>query len=116
MLKENRKRLAWQLGLLIFFWGIYVFTFTVQMYNLPAPDPNPVTAYWDSVYQPNPYTYYPLEYNPFNDRMTLIESCAIWIMLFYGFLRIYNIFRIIRDDDNESPWAFWFERMEELHE
>jgi hypothetical protein len=115
MLKENRRRLTWQLGLLVFFWGVYAFTFTAQMYNLPPTDPNPVTAYYNEVYKPDPYTYYPFEYNPFNDRMTLIESFIIWVFMFYGCLRMYNIFRIIRDDDNESPWAFFWEMCETIN-
>lgn len=74
MLKENRRRLEWQLGLLILFWGLYCFTLVVQMYHLPKPDLDPLKAYYDAKFAPNPYSFYPWEYNPFNNRMTLVES------------------------------------------
>jgi len=60
-------------------------------------------------FKPDPWTYYPWEYNPFNDRMTLIEACAIYICLFYGLLRIFNIFRIIGEDDDECRWENFFD-------
>lgn len=110
--KENERRVTWQLFFLLIFWGIYVFTFIVQTNNLPPPDPDPVVQMWKDQNKPDPYTYYPLEYNPFNDRMTLIEACAIWICMFYGLLRIYNIFRIFSEDEQETRWENFFELCE----
>jgi len=94
---DDEKTITFQLFLLIILWGLATSTFLIQMYNLPPPNPNPVIQkFTDINCKPNPYTYYPLEYNPFNDRMTLIESCVIWIGWFYGLLRILNIFRVIK--------------------
>lgn len=108
MLKENRRRLAWQLGFAVVFFSASSFTFIVQSYNLPPPDPNPVTAMMNEKFKPDPWTYHPMEYNPFNNRETLVEACVIWIGFFYGFIRFFNIFRIIRDDEKASDWEhFW---------
>jgi hypothetical protein len=108
MTPENQHRLAWQLFFLIIFWGLYSFTAVVQYSNLPLSDPDPLIQMYKDMNKPDPYTYYPLEYNPYNDRMTLIEACAIYISLFYGLLRIMNIFRIIGEDEIETRWSnFW---------
>lgn len=105
---ENERRMAWQLGLLIVFWGMMSFTSVIQFRNLPPSDPNPTIAMWNEKFKPDPYTYYPLEYNPFNDRMTLIESMVIYVGLLYGIFRIFNIFRIMGEDEQENKWrCFW---------
>lgn len=102
MREINSRRFTFQLFLLLIFWSIYVFTFTVQMYNLPTAQPGV------NIPQPDPWTFHPWEYNPFNDRMTLIESWAIWLGAFYGMLRIFNILRIISEDEEETRWEkFW---------
>lgn len=108
MRPENEHRLSWQLGLLLMFWCASNFTLIVQYNHLP-PEPTDIveqmTMKWNT---PDPWTYYPLEYNPWNDRMTLIESVVIWLGMFYGLLRLINIMRIIGDDDKETAWErFW---------
>jgi len=108
MRPENERRLSWQMGFLLFFWGIAIFTFITQMFHLPPAPLDLIEKLTLEMFPPNPYTYYPLEYNPFNSRMTLVESCVIWIFFFYGNLRLYNIFRIFSEDDKDCLWEnFW---------
>ena len=109
MNSENDRRFAWQLALLIVFWGAASFTFVVQEFHLPPP-PSDLTARisqqrWG---QPDPYTFHPWEYNPFNDRETLVEALVIYLGFMYGLFRIINLLRICREDDQESLWNdFW---------
>lgn len=104
LLDENEKRFTFQLILLTVLWGAATWTFLIQMYNLPSV---PLLNY-----TPDPYTYYPFEFNPFNNRMTLIESIVIWLGWFYGLLRIFNILRIIGEDDTASEWGCFWEMTE----
>lgn len=112
MRDENQKRFTLQLFLLLIFWGIATFTLITQTTNLPPEPLDIMEKISIELYRPDPYTYYPLEYNPFNDRMTLIEACAIWILFFYGNLRMLNIFRIIGEDDKETSWEHFWEHAE----
>ena len=104
MMEENEHRMTIQLLLLLLFWGPAVFTFITQMYHLPSELNTTIIR--------DPYTYFPLEYNPYNMRMTLIESCIIWLGFFYGLLRIFNIFRIIVEDEEENKWIYFWDRLE----
>jgi len=106
---ENERRLAWQLGFLIVFWSVASFTFVVQEYHLPAPVGDLATRMamerWG---RPDPWRFHPYEYDPYNDRETLIEACVIWIGYMYGMFRLINIYRIFREDDQEALWNdFW---------
>jgi hypothetical protein len=91
------------------FWGAANFTFIIQEQHLP-PEPADLAekicmARWG---KPDPWTYHPWEYNPFNNRETLIEALVIYLGWFYGLLRLLNMSRIIHDDDVEEAWSgFW---------
>lgn len=111
--EENEKRFNFQLFLLLVFWTIAIYTFLPQMYNLPRDEDLTFEEKMNIRLNPtDPYTYYPLEYNPLNERMTLIESMAIWMGFFYGMLRIYNIMRIISEDDEEGQWTYFWDTVE----
>ena len=109
--RENEKRMTFQMLLLLILWGMAIFTFMVQMCNLPQP--GDFTQQLNEELNPSdPYTHYPLEYNPYNDRMTLLESCIIWMGFFYGMLRIFNIMRIIIEDEEEGKWFYFWNNLE----
>lgn len=114
MRPENERRLTFQLVFLLIFWGAASFTMVVQEQHLPMEPTDIVEKMALRWNKPDPYTYYPLEYNPFNDRETLIEACIIWIGMFYGLLRLTNIMRIIGEDDRETAWETFWERVENL--
>jgi len=114
MRPENEHRLTVQLFFLLVFWGAATFTMVVQETHLPPQPLDFIERYNLEHFKPDPYTYYPLEYNPFNDRETLIEAVIIWLGFFYGFLRITNILRIIGDDDRETVWETFWDRVENL--
>lgn len=106
--EENARRFTWQLGLLIVFWGASFFTMIMQEQHLPAAPLNPIEAWSVSHFHPDPWTFHPWEYNPWNERETLVEALVIWLGLLYGLFRLINLWRIIRDDDQEERWnAFW---------
>jgi len=105
---ENSRRFAWQLGLLIMFWGASNFTMIVQYNHLPPTPLDIVEAMRLELFKPDPWTFHPWEYNPFNDRMTLVEALVIWLGLMYGLFRLINIVRIVHDDEREEQWSdFW---------
>jgi hypothetical protein len=100
--------MAWQLGMLIVFWGVSSFTLVVQENHLPPASLNPIEQISQDRFRPDPWTYYPLEYNPWNQRETLIEAIVIYLGLLYGIFRLINIMRIIGEDDREALWSdFW---------
>jgi len=98
--------------LLLLFWGIATFTFLTQMYHLPPEPLDLIEKISAEMFKPDPYTFHPLEYNPYNDRMTLIEGIAIWMGFFYGMLRMYNIMRITIEDEEEGRWTYFWSRLE----
>jgi hypothetical protein len=106
---ENSRRFAWQLGFLIVFWTASNFTMIIQYTHLP-PEPLDIAKKmalerWG---KPDPWTFHPWEYNPWNERETLVEALVIWLGLLYGLFRLINLWRIIRDDDQEEQWnEFW---------
>jgi hypothetical protein len=108
MSPENEHRFSWQLGLLIVFWGASFFTMVVQESHLPPAPLDPIEVWSLSHFRPDPWTFHPWEYNPFNQRETLVEALVIWLGLLYGLFRLINLWRIIRDDDQEEQWnEFW---------
>lgn len=106
---ENGRRFAWQLALLIVFWVSASFTLIVQESHLPPEPTDTIEKISEALYgQPDPYTYYPWEYNPFNTRETLVEVLVIYLGMMYGMFRIINLMRICREDDQENLWNdFW---------
>lgn len=105
---ENERRFTWQLFFLLVFWGASIFTLIVQEYHLP-PAPLDLLEKWRLArFPPNPWTFHPWEYDPFNARETLVEALVIYLGLMYGVFRLINIWRILRDDERESRWNdFW---------
>jgi len=102
-----------QMFLLILLWGLATFTFIAQMYHLPNEANMTIEEKISlNLYKPDPYTFHPMEYNPYNDRMTLLESCIIWMGFFYGCLRMYNIMRIIIEDEEEGRWTYFWDTVE----
>jgi hypothetical protein len=114
MNNENIRRFSWQLGLLIVFWGASFSTLIIQQTHLPPAPLDLIEKFNLEHFRPNPWTYHPWEYNPWNDRETLIEAMTVWIGLLYGFFRLINIWRICREDDQESLWADFFALCESL--
>jgi len=84
------------------------FTFIVQTMNLPPEPLDLMERLSLERFRPDPWTYHPWEYNPFNDRETLVEALVIWLGVMYGFFRIINIMRIIREDDQERAWEYFW--------
>ena len=108
MNSENSRRFAWQLGLLILFWGASTFTLVVQENHLPPAPLDLTEKTSQDRFRPDPWTYHPWEYDPFNDRETLVESLVVYLGLLYGLFRLINLWRIVRDDEQESRWSdFW---------
>lgn len=91
MRRALHQRFLFHLVFLCVFWGAAFSTFLIQWYHLPLEAP-PIQ---------DPYRDDPLSYNPWDERMSLLESCIIWIGSFYGMLRLYTIIGIIKESDDE---------------
>lgn len=55
------------------------------------------------------------EFNIGNGRLSNIEHMTIFLCLFFGFLRLIDLWRTIEYDKTIYKWAYFFEYLENYH-
>lgn len=116
----NEKRLARQLLLLIIFCSILSFILVNQYPRQLAYEKEarrnisrglPYYTFRDSPYY-DPWKDEPFNFNPYDEKMTIIESYIILLCILYIMFRLVNIFRVFIEDEQEMQWEYFWDLCE----